>query len=105
MVFFFFDVNEDIVFLYRDMSGVSFYRWGYWDVIDKIKLNEGLVVVILILVGWNYNVYGFGVVNKNDLGKDWVFLDLFCGIGIILIEVVFMVYEIVFGLFRLYWFF
>lgn len=80
------------------MFGVSFYKWGYWDVMYRVSLNEGIVVVVLIIVGWNWVVFGFGDVNVNVLGEECVLLDFMCGLGIFLIEVVFMVSNVVFGL-------
>lgn len=67
-VFLFFFLYRDIVVLYRDLSGVSFYKRGYCDVMYKVSLNEGIVVVVLIFVGWNQVIFGFGDVNKNVVG-------------------------------------
>lgn len=66
-----------------DMVGLGLYVWGYWIEVGKVLLCEILVVVIILCSGW-------------DVSK--LFFDFMCGFGILLIEVVMMVVNIVLGL-------
>lgn len=68
--------------IFLDMIGSFLFKWGYCKVKGGVLFKENMVVVLVMLVYWFLDNF---------------FVDLVCGLGMILIEVVLLVYNIVLG--------
>ncbi len=54
---------HDFIVFYRDMSYVNLHKRGHKDVMHYASLNEGIVIAILAIVGWNQAIISFIKVN------------------------------------------
>lgn len=83
--FIFVFIYKDKVIIFIDIIGDVLYKRGYREKVNKVLIREILVVGFIYLIFWK-------------VGR--VLVDFMCGFGIILIEVVMIGINMVFGLNR-----
>jgi len=54
---------HDFIIFYWDMSCVNLHKRGHKDVMHYASLNEGIVIAILTIVGWNQAIIRFRKAN------------------------------------------
>lgn len=61
-----FSLYHDFTIFYRDMNCVSLHKRGHKDLMHYASLNEGIVIAILTIAGWNQAIIRFKEANQNS---------------------------------------